>query len=125
MGSGVAPCPLRLHLVDEIVLERAGTSITLTSSHGEVHVSNLGTGTAEALARLASDDCDRAELERTVLDLDGLGGLSRFSHLLEQWMRRCFVEFTVWWDERRLVGLHPTVPMRALVFRAVEADARY
>jgi SagB-type dehydrogenase family enzyme len=104
------PPALRLSLVEEIALKDDERSITLASEHGHVHYGDLGPGLVRAFRRLAQGDCDQATLEKLVLDTDGLGGLSWFSHLLDQMIRRCFVEFTVWSGSRRLVGLHPTVP---------------
>ncbi len=114
------PSALQLSLVEEITLTDDERSVTLESEHGHVHYDGLEAGLVRAFRHLAQGDCDQATLEKLVLDTDGLGGLSWFSHLLDQMIRRCFVEFTVWSGTQRLMGLHPTVPSSE--FRLVDFD---
>lgn len=116
---------LRLSLVEEITLSGDERSVTLESEHGRVHYDGLGAGLVDAFRHLAEGDRDQATLEKLVLDTDGLGGLSSFSHLLDQMIRRCFVEFTVWSGTQRLIGLHPTVPSSEFRLGDVDPETPY
>jgi len=112
---------LRLSLVEEIDFHHEEDSVTLSSARGEASYPHLSPGMVEAFRRVADGTCERAGLNGIVLERDDLGRLSQFNHLLDQWIGRCFVEFTLWSGERRLLGFRLTVPVPG--FRLAELPA--
>jgi SagB-type dehydrogenase family enzyme len=112
-------------LVDEIALEAGERSVTLTSAHGSAEYAGLSPGSVEGLRLLAAGGQDRPALERLVLERDGIGALTRFSHILDRFVARCFVEFGVEVDGAAIARLHPTVPVSSFGLGEVDPGSRY
>jgi SagB-type dehydrogenase family enzyme len=114
-----------LALVDEITLETGERSVTLTSAHGTAEYKGLTPGCVEGLRLLAAGGHGRSALEGIVLEADGIGALARFTHVLDRFVARCFVEFAVEVDGLVVARLHPTVPVTSFRLRELDLDACY
>ena len=117
----MSPALTTVALVDEIALEAGERSVTLTSAHGSAEYAGLSPGCVEGLRLLAAGGQERPALERLVLERDGIGALALFSHVLDRFVARCFVEFVVELDGVRIARLHPSVPVSG--FRQAKGSA--
>ncbi|MBV9209753.1 MAG: hypothetical protein JOZ52_03940, partial [Acidobacteria bacterium] len=117
---------MRVKLIPSISLVEDGEdAIALVSEYGRVPFKEVGRGIVKAFHSLARGDKTEAELAKEVLELDGLGGLTRFNFYYAQCVFRCFVEYSVYMDDARLMSLMLTVPVRSFNLAELETEKLY
>jgi SagB-type dehydrogenase family enzyme len=117
---------IKVSLIPEVSLvEDSASEISLVSEYGRVPFKGAGKGILKAFRALAAGDRTEEELASIVLETGGIGELTRFNYFYAQCVVRCFIQYSVYADDTRLVSLALTVPLRSFVIAELEAEGRY